>query len=181
MRVAIDIDGCCANLLDGAIEMWGEPRVPYSYSLEEMFPMVPTIDIINWVSSPSTYRHLAPINQAAESLSLLKKDKIKITYVTSRPFNIRIETAIWLERNSFPNAEIIHTQDKANQVRGWDVAVEDSLSTALKMSKVCNTVVLMDWPYNQGACDSVVRVSDWEEIIGVIYAKYSSLRHGSAH
>lgn len=183
MKIAVDIDGCCANLLAEAVRTWGEPRVPYSYSLEEMFPMVPESEIHRWVANPLTYRKLVPLADSRESLFALVDSGYEITYVTARPLNIQIETAIWLDANDFPDADIIHAQDKAKQLKNdpHDAVVEDSLKTALSLTDVCDTVYLIDWPYNQGGCDGVIRMNGWKEIMESLSGKFGGGSLRSAH
>jgi len=176
MKIAVDIDGCCANLLDEAIKTWGKPRVPYSYSLEEMFPMVPEPEIIKWVENPLTYRCLEPVQYAKETLFSLAGSGWEITYLTFRPLDVQIETAIWLDANDFPDADVVCAEDKAKQLMNdpHDAVVEDSLKTALSLTEVCDNVYLIDWPYNRGACDDVIRVKGWKDILGDLCGKYSS-------
>lgn len=174
MRIAIDIDGVIANLLKEAIRTWGAPRVPYAYSLEEMFPMVPAKEIDKWIQEPLTYRHLEPIDGAKEAVDALSGSGWRVFYVTHRPLTTKVETLTWLRSYGF-DAPVRHT-DKVDFVQGFDVAVEDCLSIAIQLSGICKTY-LMDWSYNSGPCGDAVRVHSWGEILddlGVKCAKYRS-------
>lgn len=179
MLIAVDIDGVCADLLEEAIRTWGTPLVPYAYSLEEMFPMVPEREIEKWVSSPLTYQNLSPIEQAKESLVSLKKSGWHIVYATYRPFYI--ETNTWLNANGFPAADIVHATDKRDCVEECDVVVEDNLDTAVSLTEVCDNVFLVDWPYNQGPTEDAIRVRGWKDILEMLNGKFGSMRCRHAH
>jgi len=174
MRIAIDIDGVVANLLKEAIRTWGAPRVPYAYSLEEMYPMVPAEEIDKWISEPLTYRHLEPIDGAKASIDALSVSGWRVFFVTHRPLTTAVETRCWLDAYGF-RWPVYHT-DKIRFITHCDVAVEDCLSLAIKLSQERRTY-LMDWPYNSGPCGDAIRVFSWNDIIkdlGVSSADYLS-------
>lgn len=170
MRVALDIDGVLANILQEIRRMWGTPRVPSAYSIEEMYPHIPVYEIQDWVHSPVSYRHLIPVPGAQAGVAALM-NKHDVILVTSRPVFTTRETEAWLARNKFPpTLRVVYTtahyKDLIASLEGVHMFVEDRLDTANRLAEVC-TCYLFDWPYNKGP-SRAIRVSGWEELIGII-------------
>lgn len=168
-KLICDIDGVCADFLAEAIRTWGDPPIPSTWSLEEMFPQVSDEQIAQFLNQETTYLRLAPVEGAREGLQVLKNAGWNVTFVTSRPKHLTGITTAWLIQHGFSTKKtpVIFT-DKVGLAlaRKAKAAIEDNTDTARALAQVCPRVFLMDRPYNFGPCGKAMRVvgdTDWEK------------------
>ena len=109
---------------------------------------------------------------AGESLEQLRKSGWKVVLVTDRFWysEIQRDTLNWLREHGIPfdSVNFVRKVDKANFARKSRIKffIEDQLSNANHLAGVCERVLLIDRPYNQGyASQSVTRVSNIGEAI----------------
>lgn len=174
--IALDIDGVVANFLSEVIKYWGEPQVPYVYSLEEMFPSVSDEDLAYWIKLPQTYTRIEPFPEALEAIDILLP-KWQVMYITSRPFSPTMQrvTIDWLTHHHilFPVYFASNKKTIVNLYR-CGASVEDNLTQAKEIAVTMETTdkrhksFLLDRPYNSGSCAPAVRVYSWNEIIDVL-------------
>lgn len=101
-----------------------------------------------------------------------------IVFVTARPAwtfsRIYEDTQIWKAAHGWSKFMTIFDKDKADAVQSLHPAsvvafVEDRDKHAVELSHVCNSVLLMDRPYNQSFPDKdfpqIKRVFGWESIL----------------
>lgn len=125
----------------------------------------------------SEHDSLLPVEGVVDALARLKKDH-DLHIITSRGEETRELTERWIARH-FPGtfSSVVFTNgysEKKGKKRtkvevcdelGVDLMIEDSLSQAQAIAGSGRRVILLDCPWNQGACaQNIVRVSDWKGI-----------------
>lgn len=90
--------------------------------------------------------------------------------VTSRPASSAEATRDWLRTKEISYKSILFTEDKAQTGSRWTILVEDAPHHATAASEAGVSVVLVDYPWNQGVGPSanIRRVGDWSEILEAI-------------
>lgn len=168
-KLICDIDGVAANFLAEAIRTWGDPLIPNTWSLEEMFPQVSDEQIAQFINQETTYLRLKPIEGAREGLQVLTNAGWHIVFVTSRPKHLVGITTAWLIQHGFSTAQtpvIFTNKVDIALARKAKAAIEDHIETARALAQVCPRVFLMDRPYNFGPCGRATRITgetDWEK------------------
>lgn len=161
-KAAVDLDGVICDFLSEVQRHWGEPRIPLTWTLEEMYPDISDEQIDALVNSPQIYLRLKPLPGAIQGVRALMR-RYYVVYITMRPMVVREETRTWLEHYGVL-AKAFYTDDKAQFVndRKFAIAIEDHLDTARAMAQVCPKVFLVDQLYNAGPCGRAMRIGSWE-------------------
>jgi uncharacterized HAD superfamily protein len=105
----------------------------------------------------------------------------RVHLVTHRVATLQADTRSWLNEHKVHKYEkLVHVVgSKANYIRSeygrFNYFIEDSLKNALDVSEVCDTVFLVDHPYNQADSlpSNVIRVHSWTEILEHFITQYS--------
>lgn len=127
-------------------------------------------------------KKLKPISNAKEYIQKLKNDGNEIYIITGRdngeyknPYEL---TTDWLKQYDIIYDKLILTNgyDKASKAKecernNIEIMIEDSISTALFISKTNTKVLLMNTRYNQNKTN-LERVSNWKEIYEKISSSY---------
>ena len=118
------------------------------------------------------FQTMPVIDCAIDSLRRLKKSGYRTILMTDRFWYPEIgdDTLVWLQENGIPYDSLyfVSKAEKANFSRdlGIKIFVEDQLSNARSLAKVCDGVFLINRPYNQGIVQSpIVRVSSLSEAV----------------
>ena len=112
-----------------------------------------------------------PYAGAVYATNVLRQYGWYIGVITDRPFAHLMMTEQWLYKHKFAwqMLELRKAKEKPDTAskQSIDVFVEDRLSTALELAKVCDTVFLMDrtWNKQDKLPDNVYRVYSWQEIV----------------
>jgi uncharacterized HAD superfamily protein len=177
LQIAVDIDGVLLDFIDGFIPVVRERLgVTISHELilthdlhlllgisrEEMW------EIVNETLATKVF---PAIPGAVEGFG--KLDGHEITLVTSRPSVHEQRTRDNLSLHGFIVDKIIFRNylKKFTDSDGTDVLIEDSLEEALLASQYVHNVLLFEQPWNRytmNVKDRVIRVKDWDEVVGVI-------------
>lgn len=143
MRIAIDL---CNTLCDvnGALEYFlGVKRKKGSYFIDGL----PNNFFEN---HPEFFSLPKPYQSAASVLQVLSQSH-DILYVTARPKSSDYVTLQYLEKNGFPKAPIIFSNNKAllGKNLGVSVAIEDAPHEIQKYQDIGIPVLIKDWDYNR--------------------------------
>lgn len=140
---AIDICNTIADVLSQIELALGPTPYPTQYFHPRIYEGF--FDENQWVFSN------APVfNGAVESINFLSTLG-KIIYLTARPRWSNQITRTWLAKHGFPEAPVIHTNNKLEvaQSLGVSLAVEDAPHEIDSLSKIC-PVLVHARPYNVG-------------------------------
>ena len=120
---------------------------------------------------------LAPIAGAIETVRGWVAGGHEVAVVTGRPPSSAQASRRWLARHRVPHRELVFV-DKYGRPGGaagvlpldavgpevYRLAVEDSLATARTLAARGLPVLLLDRPWNRGACDGATRCADWRQV-----------------
>jgi uncharacterized HAD superfamily protein len=181
--IGIDLDGVLGDLLSEMIKVVEarydlklEREKVTCYRLDQCTPLTQA-QIKEVFSSTDIFCTMRPIADAAECVKRLRREGW-IVYVVTDRFWHDPETDLtiakrWLQQNGFEwdHLELVSGEDKVDYAKkhGITFFVEDNADTVKRLSRVCSSVYLLDWPYNQGYLPAnVTRVSTWQVIVGEI-------------
>ncbi len=177
LNIAVDIDGVLLDFIDGFIPVVRERlgvtithesivthdlHLLLGISREEMW------EIVNETLATQVF----PMIPGALD-GMRKINGHDITLVTSRPAVHEQRTRDNLKMHGFMVDKIIFRNylNKFTESDGTQVLIEDSLEEALLASQFVPHVLLFRQPWNRytlNVKDRVIRVRDWDEVVGVI-------------
>lgn len=110
---------------------------------------------------------LTPLAGARETINQWHLEH-EIVLITSRMSVFNRQTKEWLDRHSIPYHQLHHAKEfnKYKKAGGCDIFVEDNLEECEVLADHCETVYLMDQPWNrrQPKRSNIVRVAGWHEL-----------------
>lgn len=202
-RIYVDIDDVLSQTIESLVDLLEEMharRVEVEevrhFHLERSFGLdeVEIRAFMDRAHTDEVIESIAPIPGAAETLSGWVELGDEVTLVTGRPPTTNAASRRWLDRHGIPHAELHHL-DKWNRPSwnesglpalrfeeipgfGFDVAVEDSLDTAVRLVEEFGIrVALMDRPWNRDvsglsrrAREGLVRCEDWSAVAALLEA-----------
>jgi uncharacterized HAD superfamily protein len=123
----------------------------------------------------NVFAEAEPLLYAKQALEYFNHDDIShrgwwIEVVTDRPGKHIALTSKWLFDNKMPWHVLILKSAREKPIyavsQKIDIFVEDRLSTAIALSKVVDTVFLLDSPWNKSVqlTNNVIRVKSWQQI-----------------
>lgn len=186
MHIAVDIDGVLADLIPALLQyhndQYGSNFIPEQvtdYRLTTMWggTLEEEITKVYAFYLSDRFPHIQPVPGAVDGIRRLKKDH-QLSVITSRPEHIIDLTEQWLTRY-FPEAfgDVHHTsqysihggsQKKHDICRelNIDFLVEDNLEYALEAAKQGVSVIVLDYPWNQGVLPAEVqRAYSWQDLV----------------
>jgi len=175
MRLAIDIDGVVSNtvpLMVEVIEKRGYKIVfdrynPHIEGIEDREAFM--YEVVDEVYS-TRMDQLKPYEGVVESIRKISRDLGQITFVTARRAKFSGSTVIWLQRNfNISFGFVIRSSSEKPQFilnEGFDVFIEDRLSTVNRAADLGIKTYLIDRPWNSGRYthSDVIRVNSLEEV-----------------
>jgi len=187
MKIAIDVDEVLGNFTDPMIVFLNakfdgtlkkENLKRYRFWKDFGLSMEDGLKLMNEFYVTDLFKNIMPIAGSIDGIKELKK-KNELFVITSRQKKIvGKETEKWLDkyfRNSFNGlyfssnssfGESANPKHKFCKKLGADVIIEDSLYTARECASAGIKVLLLDYPWNQGALHkNITRVKDWDEIL----------------
>lgn len=188
----VDIDDVVADTTPAIVELARArlgARVRFddmtAFSLAESLSLDPAqyVSLMEWVHEDAFLGGLEPRSGAVEELQRLRGRGCRLMMVTGRDPVARAVTKSWLTRWEVPWDDVVIV-DKYGRYPGsdalplealkdmeFDLAIEDSLSTARHLGGLGREVLLVDRPWNRNAQDlpsCVRRVNDWSHISRLI-------------
>lgn len=183
MKIAIDIDDTTLHFLEPFLGYYNNKNNTNfkkdqmnSYNFWELTGGTRE-DAIKYVdefyNSPK-FDNLPPIDDSIESIKLLSQNN-EITFLTSRPLNMREKTESWLKSNfqDMDHKLILTNAFKEKDPRskaeickklGISIIIEDNISYALECAEHNMRVILFDQPWNQNTTrENITRVTSWLE------------------
>jgi uncharacterized HAD superfamily protein len=184
--IGIDIDGVLSDIAAHLVE-FADTMFGYRLSLEDLTsenvetcsPL--TSDQLKDIfSSSSFFQTLPAFKAASKSLNLLRECGLGVVLITDRFWypEIQVDTLQWLQKNKLPFDRLyfVPKAKKAEFASKLDIKlfIEDQLSNANTLARVCDTVFLINRSYNQGRTEqSVTRVSSLEEAVSTLSASHT--------
>jgi uncharacterized HAD superfamily protein len=179
--VGIDIDGVLSDIA-GHLVQFANDQFGHDLSIGDITSEdvetcsdVSKEQLTQIFCTPRFFQTLPVLSSASESLVRLKASNWRIVLVTDRFWypGIKNDTLEWLRKHnfSFDSLHFIRKVEKANFARDSSIPIfiEDQLSNANGLARVCDKVFLIDRSYNQGpAEDAVIRVSDVGEAVSLV-------------
>lgn len=176
--VGIDIDGVLSDIA-GHLVRFANDRFGCKLSVEDLTSEDVetcsnlTAEQLRQIFSTSRFFQTMPaFKSVGESLKQLSESGWRIVLVTDRFWyaEIQDDTVEWLREHDIPfdSVSFVRKADKATFARKFRIKffIEDQLSNANRLARVCDRVFLIDRPYNQGSTfRSVTRVSNLAEAI----------------
>jgi len=182
-RIAIDLDGVLTEHpapLAAAANQRFRLDLPERAFIDSAGLNVP-LEVREWVySDDGPAARLRPAADALEFLSqMIDTFGIEnVTILTARPERSAGMTRAWLQRNGFPDLQVIFADDKLTAARAWGCrfAVEDSERHALNYAAGGITCFLIDDPHHPHHADEpeIVPVSGLADIAGRVTALLAS-------
>jgi uncharacterized HAD superfamily protein len=200
-RIYVDIDDVLSETVERLVELLEDlhgrridPKAVEHFDLSKSFGLdaIELEAFMDHVHADHVIESFAPILGAAPVLEHWQAAGHRITLVTGRPPQTNAASRRWLDTHALRH-ESLHHLDKWNRPSwnlqglpalrfeeipgfGFDVAVEDSLDTAVRLVEEFEIpVALMDRPWNRAVDslarktrDSLVRCRDWTEIAAAI-------------
>lgn len=163
-RIGIEINGVVCDLLASACRLFGEPRQPEAYNIQEMYPTVSDEDINWWLGSQSTYARIPAIPYSIASLKMLLLN-YDVYMITDRPPEMLDVTCNWLSMQGLDDIPVICTALKIAEVYNLDLDffVESNADDARMLSRACKTFIV-DRPYNKFGTKDAIRISGLHHI-----------------
>lgn len=112
-----------------------------------------------------------------ESALDLLAQLFRIGLVTSRPARTETLTREWLKRTELPFSELVFATNKTAYASNAIALLEDSLSTAVAVSRAGTPTVLFDYPWNRASADvglPIYRVDGWSNAVVEVHRLNSS-------
>jgi uncharacterized HAD superfamily protein len=185
--IGIDLDDVLLDF-NAALYLWHNAKhhtaLEYeeitSYFLEDMWGCTREEVMAKIADFYQSHDHIqtGPVAGAVEAIQKLSLLHTLIV-VTSKPEYLRPHTIAWLDKY-FPNMfQSVHftnhflgdesrrrEKSVVCQELGIEIFIEDAPTHALDVATVCETVFLIDRPWNQArVLPPIIRVSSWEEIV----------------
>ncbi len=191
--VDIDLDGVCANYVDGlrrfvATERKLDPNSlpePDTYNIAKATGW-PFTDVADFLATHRRavenhlYLNLEPYPGVAEAFRELDDEHFHIRVVTHRLIlsglhqQVVTETASWLEENGLLYMSLCFVGPK-DTMRA-SVHVEDSPSNITSLRDVGEHVIVFDQPYNRDIDGP--RAHSWSEVVQIIKQGFGGLGNG---
>lgn len=180
MRVGLDLDGVIAEFVGPFLrrynDLFGEARTREDvirYSFDDAFG---TDDgrcgrLIAQLAGDGFYAALDPVPGAVSCVRSIEARCQQVCVVTSRPSRLREETEGWMQRHGLCGLGLHFAAHGAKAATGpWDVFVEDSAEEASSLAETCQSVILMDAPWNRWSSlpRNVCRAYGWDEVLEII-------------
>jgi len=190
--IGIDIDGVLSDIVvqfsEYASELFGEEISTTDVVSEdiETCTKLSRDQLVEIFRTRQFFQTMPVIDCATDSLHRLKKAGWRTVLMTDRFWypEIKDDTLVWLQENEIPYESLyfVGKAEKANvsSELGIRIFVEDQLSNARLLAKVCERVFLINRPYNQGIVQSpIVRVSSLSEAGSSLWAPSNQKRFAS--
>jgi uncharacterized HAD superfamily protein len=176
--IGLDLDGVLADIAPEFLKY-----VKKEFGLNFCLDDIRSYDATEWsglnseqvghiFSTTDIFTTVEPVPCSIQATKILRKAGWKIHIITFRPWYSKVKsiTLEWLENHGFfyDTLHMSEGHDKTKFVPEHciKVFVEDRRESAELMSRLCERVYLLDYPYNQGQIrDNIRRVRYWAEII----------------
>ncbi|MFA7707394.1 MAG: NUDIX domain-containing protein [Candidatus Pacearchaeota archaeon] len=184
LKIGIDIDGVVADFSRKFIEFYNRKTgnqvsmkdwVTYNFwdflpiSKEEGKALMDEFYLL------SDFDEISLIEGAKEGIFWLSKES-EIYIITARPLKWAEKTKSFFDKHFFgKKINLIHSRDNKDKTiykreicrnLGISILIEDYGDIALQCADIGVKVILLDYPYNQGARHkNIFRVNNWEEVL----------------
>ncbi|HEB89423.1 MAG TPA: hypothetical protein ENI85_07620 [Deltaproteobacteria bacterium] len=200
-RIYVDIDDVLCETIQRLVDLLEhlhdrrvDPRAVEHFDLARSFGLDRAeIEVfMDRAHDDEVIESIEPVAGAADVLSDWKASGDQITLVTGRPPKTNAASRRWLESHRLDHDALHHLDKWARPswnpeglpaIRfeelpdfGFDVAIEDSLDTAVRLVEELDIpVVLMDRPWNRSlghlarrTRDALIRCTDWMQVARVV-------------